>query len=164
MPSDVPFTRAQKWDLVRLSAAAVASTVFFTVPMFLAHPPEAVSQVSDRGAAVAEVATAGVANVSASTGSGSTTTLKSAADAGDVSVVTSMEFALATIPAVAPPAAAMRTRTGKAAQLRARANTAPPNSSTSTSTSSLGRRVGRFIAGSGKYNVRPFPTIATSGS
>ncbi|MBW8896011.1 MAG: hypothetical protein JF613_07500 [Acidobacteria bacterium] len=77
-----------------------------------------------------------------------------------------MEFALATTPAMEPPTTAMRTRPGKPAQLRARANTAPPSSSnsTSTSTSSLGRRVARFIAGSGKYNVRPFPTIATSGS
>jgi len=158
MPSDVPFTRAQKWDLVRLSAAAVASTVFFTVPMFLAHPPEAISQLADHRPGVAEVGTAGVTNPPTSTASGSNTSSTSAADAGDVSVVTSMEFALASTPAVESPTAAMRPRTGKPAQLRARANTAPPSST------SLGRRVARFIAGSGKYNVRPFPTIATSGS
>jgi hypothetical protein len=158
MPSDVPFTRAQKWDLVRLSAAAVASTVFFTVPMFLAHPPEGGSRVGDHRPAVAEVGTAGVTNPPTSTASGSTTSSKSMDDAGDVSVVTSMEFALATTPAVESPTAGMRTRTSKPAQLRARANTAPPSST------SFGRRVARFIAGSGKYNVRPFPTISTSGS
>src|SRR3954471_3643671 len=160
MPSDVPFTRAQKWDLVRLSAAAVASTVFFTVPMFLAHPPEAISQLADHRPGVAEVGTAGVTNPPTSTASASNTSSTSAADAGDVSVVTSMEFALASTPAVESPTAAMRPRTGKPAQLRPRANTASP-SSTSLG---LGRRVARFIAGSGKYNVRPFPTIATSGS
>jgi len=158
MPSDVHFTRAQKWDLVRLSAAAVASTVFFTVPMFLAHPQERVSQVGDHRPGLAEVATASVPNAPASSASGSTTSSTSADDAGDVSVVTSMEFALATTPGMESPTTAMRTRTGKPAQLRARANTAPPSST------SFGRRVGRFIAGSGKYNVRPFPTIATSGS
>ena len=63
MPSDVHFTRAQKWDLVRLSAAAVASTVFFTVPMFLAHPPEGGSQVGDHRPGVAEVATGRVSKL-----------------------------------------------------------------------------------------------------
>jgi hypothetical protein len=165
MPSDVHFTRAQKWDLVRLSAAAVASTVFFTVPMFLAHPQERGSQVGDHRPGLAEVATASVPNAPVSSASGATTSSPSADDAGDVSVVTSMEFALATTPAMeSPTTTAVRTRTGKPAQLRARANTAPPSSSNSASTSSLGRRVARFIAGSGKYNVRPFPTISTSGS
>ena len=164
MPSDVHFTRAQKWDLVRLSAAAVASTVFFTVPMFLAHPPEGGSQAGGHRPRVAEVATTSGPNVPPSTAYSSNTSSKSADDVGDVSVVTSMEFALATTPALESPTAAIRTRTGKPAQLRARANTAPPTSSNSTSTSSFGRRVGRFIAGTGKYNVRPFPTVSTSGS
>jgi hypothetical protein len=158
MTSEVHFTRAQKWDLVRLSAAAVASTVFFTVPMFLAHPPQRVSQVNDHRPGLAEVAAASDPSAPTSTGTGSNTSSTSADDAGDVSVVTSMEFALATTPAMESATTAMRTRTGKPAQLRARANTAPPSST------SLGRRVARFIAGNGKYNVRPFPTIATSGS
>ena len=164
MPSDVHFTRAQKWDLVRLAAAAVASTVFFTVPMFLAHPREGGPQVGDRRPGVAEVATTSGPNVPPSTAYSSNTSSNSADDAGDVSVVTSMEFALATTPALESPTAAIRIRTGKPAQLRGRANTAPPSASNSTSTSSLGRRVARFLAGSGKYNVRPFPTVSTSGS
>jgi len=164
MPSDVHFTRAQKWDLVRLSAAAVASMVFFTVPMFLAHPQERASQVGDRRPGLAGVATPRVPNAPTSSASSSTTSSTSEDDAGDVSVVTSMEFALATTPAMESSTTVMRTRTGKPAQLRARANTAPASSSNSTSTSSFGRRVARFIAGSGKYNVRPFPTISTSGS
>ena len=130
MPSDVHFTRAQKWDLVRLSAAAVASTVFFTVPMFLAHPPEGGSQVGDHRPGAAEVATASGPNAPASTAYSSNTGSKSADEAGDVSVVTSMEFALATTPALESASAATRIRTGKPAQLRARANTAPPSAST----------------------------------
>ena len=50
MPSEVRFTRAQKWDLVRISAAAVASTVFFTVPMFLVRPHPAAAPIERRAA------------------------------------------------------------------------------------------------------------------
>jgi hypothetical protein len=160
MPSEVHLTRAQKWDLVRLSAAAVASTVFFTVPMFLAHPREAVSQVEDRHAAPAEVGTSGVSHAVAAPVSPANTPRTSTDENADVSVVTSMEFALATAPLIQSPGAVPRPRSNNPGQLRARANTAAPNSSTS----SFGRRMARFFAGSGKYNVRPFPTIATSGS
>jgi hypothetical protein len=160
MPSDVQFTRAQKWDLVRLSAAAVASTVFFTVPMFLVHPRQTASQVDDRRPVAARVPTSGVTDGSPSGMAPSTTLLKSSPEAADVSVVTSMQFVLATAPPIQPAAPAIRTRSRNPAQLRARANTAPPNSSTS----SFGRRVARFFAGTGKYDVKPFPTVTTSGS
>jgi hypothetical protein len=157
MPSEVHFTRAQKWDLVRLAAAAVASTVFFTVPMFLVHPRGSASQVEDSQSA--PVATTGDRDGSAATLPPVVTASKSTPDT-DVSVVNTMEFAMATTPRIEFPSAAMQTRATKPAQLRARANTTAPN----PSTSSFGRRVARFFAGTGKYDVKPFPTVTTSGS
>ncbi|HTH04171.1 MAG TPA: hypothetical protein VL882_28050 [Vicinamibacterales bacterium] len=137
MPSEVRFTRAQKWDLVRISAAAVASTVFFTVPMFLVRPHPAAVRIEGRAPESRDIALA--------------------TDRPVVSVVTATEFAIATTPAFQGQALA-RSRNGKPAQVRARATTPAPDPP------SLKRRLTRFLAGDGKYNVRPFPTVSTSGS
>jgi hypothetical protein len=156
MPSEVNFTRAQKWDLVRISAAAVASMVFFTVPMFLVHPQEAASQAGDRQ--LPPIALAGMSQAPAArAGEASSAPSKSSPQTATVSVVRSTEFAVVTAPLLQSSTTAVRTRTSKPAQIRARANTPAP-------TSSFSRRVARFIAGSGKYDVRPFPTVTTSGS
>src|SRR3954467_10788298 len=56
MPSEVRFTRAQRWDLVRISAAAVASTVFFSVPMFLGRPPPTKAHAESRQSAHQDIA------------------------------------------------------------------------------------------------------------
>jgi hypothetical protein len=160
MPSEVRFTRAQKWDLARISAAAVASTVFFTVPMFLVRPHQAPSPIQSRANEPGDITLASLSEPTTPTGSPSEpeATPSAPIDTNVVSVVTATEFAVATTPAI-QGTAIVRTRSSKPAQVRARANTpAAP-----AVTPSLSRRLARFIAGSGKYNVKPFPTVSTSG-
>lgn len=147
MPSDTPLTRAQKWDLLRMSGAAVVSTVFFAVPMFLSRPDVArpqvrsVVQAPDAVAASEPDILLPVSSVSV--------------DA--VSVVTSTELATVTTPALQEPARAPRRRvSAEQLQARSRAN-APP-------ATPFGRKLARLIAGSGRYGIRPFPSVSTSGS
>jgi len=158
MPSEVRFTRAQKWDLVRISAAAVASTVFFTVPMFLVRPSPVLAPTEtgapERREAV--LATMSEPQIRSHATPGSTTIPSEATGASAVSVVTSTEFAEASTPPL-QNTTTLRLRQGKPAEVRARANTSP-------TASSLSRRLARFIAGTGKYNIKPFPTVNTSGS
>lgn len=159
MPSEVRFTRAQKWDLVRISAAAVASTVFFTVPMFLVRSHPAAARIETRAAQPRDIAVASLAEPSSRSNSPtvSPTPSGTATDGPGVSIVTSTEFAVATTPAFQGTAMS-RSRSGKPAQARVRANTPAPDPP------SLKRRLGRFFAGDGKYNVKPFPTVSASGS
>jgi hypothetical protein len=158
MPSDVRLTRAQKWDLVRISAAAVASTVFFSVPMFLMRPHHAPVTVEGRAAERPDIALATLSTPPArSTSPTETPGTSASGDSDVVSVVTSTEFANATTPGLQRNTIE-RSRARKPAQVRARANapvSAPP---------SLRRRLARFIAGNGKYTIKPFPTLSTSGS
>jgi hypothetical protein len=154
MTSDVRFTRAQKWDLVRMSAAALASTVFFTVPMFLVRPnPGAPSIQKSVAPPASNVMLAGASSLTSSS-----TPIESAAvhtNTEAVMVLTSTEFAAATTPALQGNSSA-RSRATRPAELRARTTTTP-------SSPSLSRRLARFISGNGKYTIKPFPTV-TSGS
>ena len=154
MTSDVRFTRAQKWDSVRMSAAALASTVFFTVPMFLVRPNTAAPSMQKSVAPPASNTM--LASLSSSTSS--STPIESAAvrtNTEAVMVLTSTEFAAATTPVLQGNSSA-RIRATRPAELRARTNT-------TTSSPSLSRRLARFISGNGKYTIKPFPTV-TSGS
>ena len=158
MSSEVRFTRAQKWDLFRISAAAVASTVFFTVPMCLARPHQASAVTGHRTTESRDLVLASVSEPAARTNSPTESAATRPLDADAISIVTSTEFAAVSTPGLQRDTLT-RARVSKPAQVRARANTsgaAPPPS--------LSRRLGRFLAGSGKYNVRPFPTVSTSGS
>jgi hypothetical protein len=158
MPSEVRFTRAQRWDLVRISAAAVASTVFFSVPMFLVRPHPTTAQTESRPSEHQDIALPTISEPQARSNAASAPTAVpwAATEASAVSVVTATEFAEATTPSLQNRTTLAR-RAGKPAEVRARANTAP-------TAPSLSRRFARFIAGSGKYNVKPFPTLNTSGS
>jgi hypothetical protein len=149
MPSEVRLTRAQKWDLLRMSGAAVVSTVFFAVPMFLARPnvarPEARPALQ-----VASMMPDAVA-------AGNPDSFLPANAPNTVSVVTSTEVAAVTTPVLQPPAAAPRQRaSGGTVEARASGN-AP-------AATPFGRRLARLIAGKGRYGVRPFPSVSTSGS
>jgi len=147
MPSEVRFTRAQRLDLVRISAAAVASTVFFTVPMFLVRPSSPPAHIESQTTSPRDIVLASSAGPP---------THSTALDGNAVSVVTSTEFASATMPSLQSTAGA-RPHSAKSPQVRARGNTPEP-------AQSLSRRLARFLAGSGKYNVKPFPTLNSSGS
>lgn len=145
MPSEVRFTRAQRWDLVRISAAAVASTVFFTVPMFLVRPNHSATHIEAPAAPPRDIALA------SSFEPASRSTVENA-----VSVVTSTEFAAVTTPSL-QGTTGTQLRSVKPPQIRVHANTPEPPRS-------LSRRLGRFLAGNGKYNVKPFPSLNSSGS
>lgn len=154
MPSEVRFTRAQRLDLVRISAAAVASTVFFTVPMFLMRPPNTSARLENRATTQGDIVLASFSEPATRSNSPAKpdTTPSITLDRNDVSVVTSTEFASVTTPSLQGNATARSRVTAKTPQVRARATSpaSPP---------SLRRRLARFFAGNGKYNVKPFPTV-----
>jgi hypothetical protein len=152
------FSRAQKWDLVRMSAAAVASTIFFTVPLFLVRSNgtaerTAQSPPTDSTPAVAATNLASPPAPSAEIAPPVPNT---------VSVVTATEFAVESTPALqSARAQSVRPRTPgeRPSVLRARANvTAEP------SATSFKHRLARFFSGVGKYTVKPFPTVTNSGN
>jgi hypothetical protein len=156
MPSEVRFTRAQKWDLARISAAAVASTVFFTLPMFLVRPQPA---PAENRASQPDIVLASVSEGNRHPDSRdiATSTQKDAITGKDmVAVVTTTEVPHVTTPTL-QTAVSARARTRRPVDVRARADrsAAPP---------SFSRRLGRFLAGTGKYIVKPFPSVNSSGS
>jgi len=156
MPSEVQFTRAQKWDLVRISAAAVASTVFFTTPIFLVRPDPPPARHGQQAAERQPVVPARSAEPAApSNAVPKSDTTSASLDEDAVSVVTSTEFASVTMPQLQSNTTT-RPHAAKPPQVRARGNSpaSPP---------SLSRRLARFFAGNGKYNVKPFPTVNSSG-
>jgi hypothetical protein len=160
MSSEVRLTRAQKWDLARIATAAVVSTVFISVPMFLvrARPATADTRATAPSVTVAqEIAIAEVSEPLATTPVQKPAAAPRPSDA--VSVVTSTELAHVTRPALSPPS--RTTIQVRPVQVRARAQTpAAPQPQPTT----LSRRLARFIAGDGKHgSPKPFPTVGTSG-
>jgi hypothetical protein len=153
MPSSVRFTQAQKRDLLRMSGAALVSTIFFAVPMFIGRPdatpvrvqPSAESR--DPRAAAVQPATAPLDPA--------------------VSVVVTEAVAQVTVPELQDvPASITRpvriprfTRRLAAPAPATRRAQGVPDTATP-----LARRIGRLIAGSGRYEVRPFPTVGAPGS
>lgn len=159
MPSEVRFTRAQKWDLARISAAAVASTVFFTVPMFLVRPQPAPAEnrASQPDIVLASVSEGNAHPDSPPRDAAAAPTQKDAISVAKstVAVVTTTEVPTVTRPTLQNSSA--RARTNRPADVRARANVSP-------APPSFSRRLGRFLAGTGKYIVKPFPSVNSSGS
>jgi hypothetical protein len=157
MPSG--FSRAQKWDLVRMSAAAVASTIFFTVPLFLVRSngtAERTAQSSSTDSTPAVVAT----NLASSPAPSAEIAPSSVPDT--VSVVTATQFAVESTPALQSARAQSgrpRTPGDRPSVLRARANVKAEPSATS-----FKHRLARFFSGVGKYTVKPFPTVTSSGN
>jgi hypothetical protein len=163
MPSEVRFSRAQKWDLLRMSAAAIASTVFFTVPLFLVRPnPPAKPSAQPPAtlpapAVVPDVAASSTPATEIAPSPAPATEIAPSPAATKVSVVTSTEFAVASKPTLQPTRPRARVQRGP--ELRARANVgANPTQPT------FKRRLVRFFSGIGKYAVKPFPTVNITGS
>jgi hypothetical protein len=160
MPSEVRFSRAQKWDLVRMSAAAVASTVFFTAPLFLVRPsPSPQAKDEPRPTLAASPVAAG----DPASAPAAIRDTPPAATADTVAVVTSTEFAVESTPALqSTHGQALRPRTSaqRSPVLRAHATvrTDPAQQS------SFKHRLVRFFSGVGKYTVKPFPSVTTSGN
>lgn len=155
MSSEVHLTRAQKWDLTRFAVAALVSSVFFSLPMFLAPAPSA----ADTGATTPTVKVAEeitIAGVSEPVAIEHPAEAEIPASNQSVAVVTSTEVARIS----RPPVATSGRISARPIQVRAKAQSpATPAQPT------LSRRLARFIAGDGKYGLpKPFPTIPTSGS
>jgi hypothetical protein len=136
MQSDVRFTHAQKWDLVRMSGAAVVSTVFFGIPMFIARP-EVGPPVARSDARAADTR-----------------------PAADVSVLISETV----VPVTTPALAALPSRVGLRVSSRrsvASATLQPRERRQLGSVTGrpLARRLGRLVTGSGRYEIRPFPSL-----
>lgn len=148
MPNDVRLSRAQKCDLLRMAAAAFVSTGFF-VSLILAH--------GNRAAPAQTVA------------------------AREQAAVVATRVAAPDINREVRPAAPARTRGHARAtamvktQLRPRVERIAnlkgvPNrgdggrSAVRAAAMPVGRKVARLITGDGRYSIRPFPSVATSGS
>jgi hypothetical protein len=154
------FSRAQKWDLVRMSAAAVASTIFFTVPLFLVRSNGTAERTAQSPPTDSTPAAAATNLASAPAPSAQIAPPPTVPNT--VSVVTATEFAVESTPALqSARAQSVRPRTPgeRPSVLRARANvTAEP------SAASFKHRLARFFSGVGKYTVKPFPTVTNSGN
>jgi hypothetical protein len=136
MQSDVRLTRAQKWDLLRISGAAVVSTVFFGIPMFMARP--------EIGPAVAR----------------SDARPADTRPSADVSVLVSEIAAPVTTPAwEARPARVTLLVPSRRHVASVTLQARDQRQLASASGRPLARRLGRLLAGSGRYEVRPFPSL-----
>lgn len=140
MPSDKRLTRAQKWDLVRMSGAALVSTVFFSIPLFVPRPEVARTEIPQP--AKAEVTPQVSVVVSESIVPVSTPLL--------VSTIGTTGVPLQPAVRRATP------RPAQQAQQRAALS--------ATAIKPLAKRLGRLLVGSGRYEVRPFPAPGNSGS
>lgn len=135
MPNRLGFTHDQRWELVRITGAAVVSTIFFGVPMFVARPEVMRSEVARAAAQPAP----------------------------QVHVVTSEAVVPETTPALAwGPSTVVRPAGVTPSQRNPARATAQPRQRASGVPASVGplaRKLGRLLAGSGQYEVRPFPAF-----
>ena len=143
MESRVPLTRAQKWDLVRMSAAAIVSTIFFSIPVFLGRPHVAEQAVQPSDSRAETVTSGATAPEPVDT--------DAVANADSVRIVRSTTIAIVTKPDLQ---ASMRRSSSPIVQANQRTDSPTP----------FRRRLARFLAGSGKYEVKPFPSVNTPGS
>jgi hypothetical protein len=152
MPSDMRFTQAQKRDLLRMSGAAVVSTIFFGVPMFIGRPDATRVQTVASQDQQAPVTVAPSQPLTVAP-----TVVVVVSDA----VAQTTTPMLEALPAAAPrvPATPPRRHT-----LVATGSERQRPDGTASSVEPLAKRIGRLLAGTGRYEVKPFPTVSTSGS
>jgi hypothetical protein len=153
MASDMRLTQEQKRDLLRMSGAALVSTIFFSVPMFVGRPDGARLQ-----------AIAGQAQPTPAAAGSASAPEPSASAAPEVAVMVSEAVAQVTIPELQALSAPAAPRTRPVRQNAMAVKLRPRPQAASAAGKPLARRLGRLIAGTGRYEVRPFPTVGTSGS
>jgi hypothetical protein len=152
MASDMRLTQEQKRDLLRMSGAALVSTIFFSVPMFVGRPDGARVQASaEQAQPIAAAGSAAATDAAASV-------------TPEVAVVFSDAVAEVTIPQLQALSAPAAPRTRSVRQTAMAVKLRPRPQAASAAGKPLARRLGRLIAGTGRYEVRPFPTVGTSGS
>jgi hypothetical protein len=158
MSSSVRFSQAQRRDLLRMSGAAVVSTIFFGVPMVLGRPDAARLQSPPGQIQPAQVEPAQEQTATASP--------VAVPQDAQVAVVFSEEVAQVTVPVLAglPTAAGHPARPTRTARRTVAAPFQPQRAQVTPATGKPLSRLGRLFTGSGRYEVRPFPTVGTSGS
>ena len=130
MSSDVKLSRSARQDVGRLCLAALLSTGFFATPMILAEDPVP------------------------------PTPPQLALDSAPrVTVVTTQLSAEVSIPELAQPVNAMHRNAGTASRPRPIGTSYSRAAAQSSSRATQLQRLGRWLAGDGRYSVRPFPTI-----
>jgi hypothetical protein len=130
MSSDVKLSRSARHDVGRLCVVALLSTGFFATPLILAEDP-----VPPTPPALAHT------------------------ESPSVTVVTTQLSADVSIPELARPIATMHVN-AKAASRQAPVGTSYSRESAPASAPDTQlRRFGRWLAGDGRYTVRPFPTV-----
>lgn len=134
-------SRAQKWDLVRICVAAVASAGFFSAPFLLSPDPGPVST-----AMVVTTEMPGEQKAS----------LQDTLDR--ISIVTTDVVAPVSAVLVQP----VHRTVPKAPRPAFRSASQVTPAAEADAPSSLARRLGRAIAGDGRYTVRPFPTLQSN--
>ena len=132
-PSEVHFSRAQRWDLARMTAAALVSTGFFAAPVMLSQRTPAPVQPASVAAPAPALPDDRVQLVTTDVVAG----------------VSTPRLELRT-PRVARAAAAPRPRPRVV------------RASDKLAERTFGRRVVRLLAGDGRYTVRPFPTVQSA--
>jgi hypothetical protein len=149
MPNDVRLCRAQKCDLLRISAAAFVSTGFFVMSLVLAHENRAApTQAAVAGEPAAVVAT----RVDAAD---SNREVRPAAPAR------TRRHARATTMVKTQS----RPRVERVVNLKHVANRGDADgSAVRAAAAPVGRKVARLITGDGRYSIRPFPSVTTTGS
>lgn len=124
-----PLSARQRWDLGLLFAAGLVSTTLFVSPLLIPEEPQLVAEQP-----------------------------KAARAAAPVQIVSALHEAVVTVPQVAAPAAAYVNRRRALSrpvsyqlprEMPAARRSNPP----------LVRKLGRLVAGDGRYTVRPFPTV-----
>jgi hypothetical protein len=138
-------SRAQKWDLMRMAGASIVSTAFFILPLALSHPPAATP--------LASVATTGTSGVDVTVSNRAvhvpTTELQTRRPL--------LRRDLARRSGTQPDAPSLRVGVEPESRVQR-------NGLAASASAPLHRKLARFIAGNGRYSVRPFPTVALGGS
>ena len=147
MPNDVRLCRAQKCDLLRMAAAAFVSTGFFVMALILAHGNRAApTQTAAAGEPAAVVATVAAPDIKRE--------VRPAAPAR------TRRHARATTMVKTQ----LQPRVERIANLKGVANRGDGDrSAVRAAAMPVGRKVARLITGDGRYSIRPFPSVATSG-
>jgi hypothetical protein len=131
MEGDVKLSRSARQDVGRLCLVSLLSTGFFATPLILAEDP--LPPVPPR--APVEAA------------------------APSVTVVTTQVSAEVSMPELATPVNAMHVTARSARQARPLGTSFSRDAAPSAERDTQLRRLGRWLAGDGRYTVRPFPTI-----
>ena len=133
-PVQRPLSRRQKWDLGLLFLAGLISTALFSAPLLLPAPapPQSASVLSDPIAA-----------------------------GGAVQIMTELEDAVVTWPEMAEASSERRFAAPRRVSrgLKDRSGLEEPGIVAARVNTPLVRKLGRLVAGDGRYIVRPFPTI-----